>query len=116
MKDYSMYRYYKGEKENPFNKENQNTSFMFWFYEKHFDDEFAKNESSDWHAFFGGNNSETSKAFMKLLSEDDYARPAEKKKEAIFQLWLEKYLFVEKLYGEYGSENWYKKKYYAIAQ
>lgn len=35
--DYSMYNYYKGEEENPFDAEKQNSEFMFWGYELHFD-------------------------------------------------------------------------------
>ena len=118
MKDYSMYRFFKGESENPFDKITQNTQSMFWFYENHFEQQFIKNDSSDWFAFFGGSHdSKTSKKFMKLLSEEDYERPAEKKKAALFDIWLNDYFFVEKLYGEYGSENEWKKLYYStIAQ
>ncbi|MDR2425260.1 MAG: hypothetical protein LBD59_11165 [Prevotellaceae bacterium] len=114
MKDYSMYRFFKGESENPFDKERQNTAFMFWFYENHFEDDFSEKESSDWYAFFGS-NSKIGKKFMELLSTEDYERPTENKKAAIFDIWLNEYLFVEKLYGEYGSENWYKKEYYATS-
>jgi len=122
MKDYSMYRYYKGEKENPFEairKKSPNLSLsnalMWWFYESCFEIEFLQKESSDWFSFFGGNhNSEASKKFMKLLSEEDYERPTEKKKAGVFDLWLNEYLFVDKLGPEYG-ENWYIKDYYSTS-
>jgi hypothetical protein len=35
--DYSMYKYYKGEKENPFDNVTQNKKHMFWFYESCFE-------------------------------------------------------------------------------
>ena len=104
MKDFSMYRYFKGEKENPFeNKKEVDYRFciaaIFWFYESHFEGLFAKNESSAWLALFG---SKTSEKFMKLLSEEDYERPTEKKKAVIFELWLYDYLFPDKL-CDWGS-------------
>ena len=104
MKDYSMYRYFKGEEENPFEaKVGLQNSMMFWFYESCFEKEFEHKESSDWYAFFGGtHDSKTSNKFMKLLSEEDYERPSEKKKAAIFELWLYDYLFPDKL-CDWGS-------------
>ena len=109
-KDYSMYRFYKGEKENPFNQDKENSAYMFWFYESVFDLSFTNNESSDWYAFFG--ESPLGHKFMKLLSEEDYNRPTEKKKKQVFELWLD-YLFTEKLYPEYGGENTYKVLYHS---
>ena len=154
MKDYSMYRYYKGEKENPFEakieelesklpgscnnymadpvvKENEHekctscrlfpcntgklsNAKMFWFYESCFEIEFSQKESSDWFSFFGGSDTKTGHKFMKLLSEEDYERPTEKKKAGVFDLWLNEYLFVDKLGPEYG-ENWYIKEYYSAS-
>jgi hypothetical protein len=104
-----MYRYYKGEKENPFDHEKQN-SHMFWFYESVFENQFIKWESYQWYDFFGGY---TSKKFMEIISGEDYERPAENKKAAIFDLWLNEYLWIDKLYPEYGGENWYRKEYYS---
>ena len=114
MNYFSMYKFFKGEKENPFDATKQGTAHFFWFYESVFDRDFTNNDSSDWYAFFGGENSTTAPKFMKLLSEEDYKHPTEKKKAAIFDIWLNSYLFVDKLYGEYGSENEYKKMYYSI--
>ena len=110
MKDYSMYRYYKGEKENPFDaivkamKEKRfdydnrlNIADVFWFYEKYFEIEFSQKESSDWFSFFGGSETKAGNKFMKLLSEEDYERPTEKKKAGVFDLWLNYYFWVDKL-------------------
>jgi hypothetical protein len=86
MADYSMYRFFRGEDESPFDKVNQNTQHMFWFYESCFERQFADN---------GG---------------------FEKNKAAIFDHWLNDYLFVEKLYDEYsgGKTSWYKEQYYSF--
>jgi len=107
--NYSMFRFYKGEKENLFDQVKENTAHMFWFYESVFDRDFTKNESSDWYAFFGDHR--LGKLLMGILSEEDHDRPTEKKKKQVFELWLQ-YLFTEKLYSEYSSENWYKTAYY----
>ncbi|GAB6013194.1 hypothetical protein [Viscerimonas tarda] len=81
MKDYSMYRYFKGEKENPFEKllnkaeidksnlpppecmkyeynlsENEarrlQNSKMFWFYESAFETLFNRETNAYWHNHF----------------------------------------------------------------
>jgi len=114
MNDYSMFRYYKGEKENPFDKESQNSAHMFWLYESVFERDFIGRESSDWFAFFEGYG--MGGDFMKILSDADYERPTDKVKKHVFDLWL-KYLFAEKLYAEYGGDNWYRDEYFSpIAQ
>jgi hypothetical protein len=141
-KDYSFYRYYKGEPENPFDAileaheidkshlpppecmkyeyslpadtvKKLGLSVMFWNYERHFESEFAKNESSDWFNFF--DEHDLGNQFMAILSEDDYNRPQEEKKKQVFELWLN-YLFTFKLYPEYGGENKDKAHYYSVAQ
>ena len=108
--DYSMYRYFNGEQNNPFNQENQNTAFLFWFYESVFENEFRKNEISSWCKFFEAYG--LGFEFMQIISEDDYDRPNESKKSQIFDLWLI-YLFRDKLFGEYGGVNWYKEMYFS---
>jgi hypothetical protein len=50
---------------------------------------------------------------MKLLTEKDYKKPSDKK--GVFDMWLNDYLFIDKLYPEYGGEHWHKKKYYSIS-
>lgn len=113
MKDYSMYRYYKGEDNSPFDKEKQNTEYMFWLYEASFEKDFSERDSSDWHSFFDGFG--MGDAFMNILSNADYEKPTGEKKKQIFDLWLE-YLFSVKLYGEYDADNWYQNAYLTVAQ
>lgn len=105
-----MYKFYKGESDNPFDHETQNTQHMFWFYESIFERDFISNDSPDWFAFFGDNK--LGQRFMKLLSEEDYERPTEAKKKPLFELWLD-YLFTEKLTPDYGGDNPYKKAYFS---
>ena len=123
--DYSMYVYYKGEKENPFEillarnevpnpaltpPDSMKTTYnlprseeirlalcsKFWYYESVFESIFAKMESSDLHAFF--EDSGLGNNFIKLLSEEDHESPTVQKKAAIFKLWL-KQLFSSRLPG-----------------
>jgi hypothetical protein len=109
--DFSMFRYFKGENENPFSWEKQNAAHMYWFYESIFQGDFDRWESSDWYSFFGP--AELGERFMKLLTDKDYERPTEEIKKPIFEIWLD-YLFTEKLYPEYGGKvNYYKELYYA---
>ncbi len=108
--DFTMYKYFKGEANNPFDNEKQNTVYNFWWYESVFEDEFKKKESFEWYAFFSDYG--MSDKFMEILSEQDHERPGIDKKKQVFELWLE-YLFEYKLYPEYGGENWYKTQYYA---
>jgi len=94
MEDYNVYRFFKGEKENPFNKEYQEKAHFFWFYESIFESNFIENESSDWHDFFSMYGLE--KQYLQLLKKSDYKKPSDKK--VVFELWKE-YLFKEKLVG-----------------
>jgi hypothetical protein len=110
--DFSMFRYFKGEKQNPFDHENQNAAHMFWFYESVFEEQFNSNESSEWYSFF--NSHDLGGNFMKLITEEDYERPTEIKKKPVFDLWID-YLFNFKLYPEYGGENTTKTLYYNSA-
>ena len=45
MGTYSMYKFYKGEKENPFADKNEGNKAMFWEYEFTFDSAFFKRET-----------------------------------------------------------------------
>jgi hypothetical protein len=47
MKDYSMYKYYKGEAENPFDRANMGVSYMFWCYEAQFEHRYNEGEGND---------------------------------------------------------------------
>ncbi|MCE5321292.1 MAG: hypothetical protein LLF93_09380 [Bacteroidales bacterium] len=109
--NYEMFRFYKGEKESPFDNDKQNAQHQFWFYESVFEDEFKRNSSADWHSFFSDHDMQLD--FMNILSSSDHDRPSEDKKKPVFELWLT-YLFTFKLYPEYGGENTYKKLYYSV--
>lgn len=106
-----MYRFFKGEKKNPFDNETDSGSAKFWYYEYVFDTSFFKDETSDLYSFFKDHNME--KQFMALLTEKDHDYISEKSKKPVFELWL-KYLFEFKIYPEYGGENEEKKIYYSI--
>jgi hypothetical protein len=108
---YSIYKLYRGEKENPFDQVKRNTEHMFWFFESTFAMEFAKNDSSDWFNFF--DEHDLGDRFMKILEEKDHDRPGEDKKKQIFELWLD-YLFTFKLYPEYGGKNEFQTAYRAL--
>lgn len=104
-----MFKFFKGEKQNPFNKNKQPKEHMYWFYESIFERDFSTRDSVEWHSFFDDYG--MGKAFMNILSDEDYSKPKDNKKKQIFALWLE-YLFSYKLYGEYGSENIDKTTYF----
>lgn len=112
MANYTMYRFYKGEKNNPFNSETDGLSAKFWYYEYVFDTSFFKDDTSDLYSFF--NDHDMGKEFMALLSEEDHDNISEKTKKPVFELWLV-YLFEFKLYPEFGGENKDKKAYYSTA-
>ncbi|GHT09118.1 hypothetical protein FACS189432_05210 [Bacteroidia bacterium] len=100
MNDFSMYRFFKGEKENPFDTTKQDKAHFFWFYESVFDSEFSERYSSDWTSFFSdyGLNDK----FMQLLKDNDYYKPTDKK--GVFELWKD-YLFRNKLEGMESEYN-----------
>ncbi|MDR2058056.1 MAG: hypothetical protein LBP83_07230 [Dysgonamonadaceae bacterium] len=62
MSDYSMYRYYRGEKENPFEWEKENTANQFWGYEALFEHKF--NTDAD---FQGKNKASAFKQWIDAL-------------------------------------------------
>jgi hypothetical protein len=50
MKDFSMYKYFKGEKENPFKNGTDNGKAMIWFYESKWYEMHESNDKIlDWH-------------------------------------------------------------------
>ncbi len=141
MKNYNMYRYYKGEKENPFtellnkveiDKSNlpppecmkyeynlpedevaklQNAR-MFWFYESVFETLYNQKSNAYWRNHF---NQQVKEKTRNILKGKDDDRPSERDKAAVFETWLNDYLFVDKLYPEYGEKkNWYKETYYNL--
>lgn len=102
MENYTMYRFFKGEKKNPFDEENSGASAILWNAESVFDSSYFKKECSDLYSFF--KDHEMGDEFMSLLSEDEHEYLSEKSKKPVFELWLE-YLFKFKYYSEYGGEN-----------
>lgn len=103
--DYSIYKFYKGEKTNPFKVGSINN--YFWFYESAFEDFFNGSSSSDMYAFFKSNG--LGNEFLELTKNLDNTEDKVTDKRSVFKLWLE-YLFTEKL-----SKN-DKAAYYRAAQ
>lgn len=124
MKNYSMYRYYKGEKENPFEKllnraeidkphlpppecmkyeynlpsneaNKLQNSKMFWFYESVFETLYSRESNDYWRNHF---NEYARQKFCRVLTGKDNDKPTQSEKAAVFEIWLNDYLFVDKLY------------------
>lgn len=97
-KDYSIYKFYKGEKECPSDLGKERG--RLWNAERVFEEEFQKNDSSDWFAFFKDCELDGKNAgdiFMKKIDPDkEYDRPLETSKKWIFDLWVNYYLFIDK--------------------
>lgn len=75
-----MFKYFKGEEENPFDNDTQNTQYQFWGYERTFDTQFnSQNFTQDFwvseHAF----DINEWKAVLKRIPVN---------KEELFKLWL----------------------------
>jgi len=90
-----MYRYYKGEENNPFNRDKQTTQHGFWDYEKIFEEKFNEgNFNIDaWHF-----NISAEKEWKDVLSK----KPIDK--DELFKLWLFELLMVH-LPDKYESED-----------
>ncbi len=90
-----MYRYYNGEKDNPFDKERQNAAFNFWGYEQLFENDFNEGDFSELK-WIPTNAPDTNEWHNVLL-----AKPINK--EELFRLWLHNLLMVH-LPEKYQSE------------
>jgi hypothetical protein len=110
MENYSMYRFYKGEENNPFDNKNDSLRARFWNAEKTFETSFFKWEAHKLNSFF--KDHDMGKDFIELISEDDREFITDKTKKPLFELWL-KYLFKFKYYAEYGGENTQEKTYFS---
>lgn len=79
--NYDCYKYYKGEKEDPFDYETRNIAHNFWEYEKSFEDVFLKGNFSlkTWYV------DEKTKNFDEW-KEVLGGNPVDKRK--LFELWL----------------------------
>lgn len=100
--DYSIYKFYKGEKECPENLDTERG--RLWEAERVFDEDFKKNDSSDWYAFFKDcerDDKNAGEIFMKKLDDGENEKPKDTSKGWIFGLWKEYYLFVDKFPKEW---------------
>ncbi|MEZ7504755.1 hypothetical protein [Flavobacterium sp. Arc2] len=112
MGNYTKYRYYKGENENPFDGSIDSPSFILWQAEYVFDSSYFKKESSALYSFFEDHR--MGDQFMALLSEDDKEYLTEKNRIPVLELWLE-YLYDIKYSGKEDGEYTLKKIYYSTA-
>jgi hypothetical protein len=87
-KDYSVYKFYKGEAENPFSglkySEENDAKFVIWIYEEWFEHQWKKMDAASWRQWFAVANRHHE--FMKLLRPTDYDRPTDK--AGVFQLFM----------------------------
>lgn len=102
MKDYSMFRYFKGENDNPFDQESQNNEHMFWFYESHFENLFNRENNDHWRNGFADS---VNRKFRSVIAEVESKGSHSKLKTLIFDTWLNDYLFIDKL------TSWHKDQY-----
>lgn len=75
-----MYKYFKGEQQNPFDHEKQNARHMFWFYESIFERDFLQGNFTDenWIPPDAADHKE----WVIVLKD----KPVDK--EELFKLWL----------------------------
>lgn len=96
--DYKMYKFYNGEDKIPENLTVEQA--RLYDAERTFEEDFRRNDSADWFSLFKDcekNGKNAGKLFIKKLAEDENEKPAEKSKNWIFKLWLDYYLFIDKL-------------------
>lgn len=86
MKNFDIYRFYKGEAENPYNWETQNAQHMFWGYESGFADQLKSGDFSP-SAWVSPDAVDFPEWFAVLNN-----KPVDI--EALFKLWLFHLLFV----------------------
>jgi hypothetical protein len=84
MENYSMFRYFKGEEENPYDQVQQNAQYMFWGYETTFEHHFTGSDFSmdSWANPYDENINEWK----------DVLRKNPVNKADLFKLWLLKLL------------------------
>ncbi len=84
MDNYSMYRYFKGEEENPYNQVRQNAQYMFQGYETTFEHHFTGSDFSidSWTNPYDQNIND----WQEVLSKNPV------NKADLFKLWLYKLL------------------------
>ena len=94
--DYSIYRYYKGEQIDPFDRETQNAASNFWDYEYIFEDNYNRGDFSP--DFWVIPYASDIKEWRDILDK----KPVDKEK--LFKLWLYR-LLMEHLPDKYESGN-----------
>lgn len=105
MKKTDLYRYFKGEKQNPFDREKQNASFMFWGYEQWFEEMFNQGDFSLNTWLPASSDEQQRKEWSEALSR----KPIDK--EELFKLWLFE-LLMNRLPDKYESESDHFNKLY----
>ena len=104
MEKYSMFRYFKGEEENPYNQVLQNAQFMFWGYETTFDFQFNKQDFDT--NLWVDEYSPDFKKWNNILSQ----KPVNK--EDLFKLWLYELLTEHLPDKNYSSKDKFLDLYY----
>lgn len=94
--NYMMFRFYRGEKENPFDNVLQNAEYQFWGYEEIFENLFSKDDFSleTWIVPYA----EDVKEWKEVLENKPVI------KEDLFKLWLYR-LLMEHLPDKYDCFN-----------
>lgn len=92
--NYSMYKYFKGEQQNPFDHEKQNPQEQFWGYEQLFEEKFNSGDFSPdaWVVPYATDIDQ----WKTALSSKD--------KEELFKIWLYR-LLMEHLPEKYQSND-----------
>jgi len=102
--DYQIFKYFKGGKNNPFDKENQNTQYQFWFYESLFFEKFKKNDFSleSWTVPY----TEDIEEWKEVLSKKPVNR------DELFKLWLNNLLLVHLPDKYQTTADWFLRLYF----
>jgi hypothetical protein len=108
MGNYTKYRYYKGENENPFDGSIDSPSFILWQARCFLTLLISKRIFCSLQLLYHRMGDQ----FMALLSEDDKEYLTEKNRIPVLELWLE-YLYDTKYSGKRKWQYTLKKKYYS---
>jgi len=98
MEEYSVYKYFKGEKTNPFAYGERNDAAMFWGYEQLFEAKFTRDDFS-FDAWLMPTMTEATKSGLKAALA---TKPIDK--EGLFKVWLYN-LLMEYLPDKHMSDN-----------
>lgn len=83
-----MYKFYRGEKTNPFSAGTK--GHMFWFYESIFERDYNHCDNADWYSLFS--TFKKGDSFLALVKDEN----KKVEKAQLFKFWLG-YLFGDKL-------------------